>query len=558
MKIYCKNMISLLLLSAVCIFAGSALGAVKIDAVFFAQTHVQKPDSPWFKLVGDRAALIKVNVVSPSGDSAPPVVAQLTLKGAVTNLALRGPAKLPVSIPLEPGVVEHRFDNSFTSMIPKEWVQRGLQVTVKAGDETAAFPDLKVGAPTVVNMTMFDIHYFAYETKDYVAGTLEELEAKWPVAKLNVQRVPRILFDELIVPARAGLTATRCRSPEDYLKKTGKAFDGEQMTGLQWKDALQLAGGQTRMNLFLVNIYGVNAGGDAWDFGGVTRVGNVGTLNHELGHALGRPHLNDEPEYPHRDVMYGIVGRGPHVGPTWGFDPRIGLPGAQPGMPYFIPPVVQSNSVGQTPGMWKRDPMQGGGSGDEEKGFLMRYFSDYSMHKMQEYLENKVVVWSESLKSYATWDDKTASYSKILPGDGYSLPIERNVEVISVIAAVSAVTPQANFIYRPIGPYVSGMIKLYDPTVAEDRALAAKGFAPQGGCDVSLRVTQGGKVKTYMLPVEWRTNDDPLVPWSLTTRGVNLPARDGKVTRVELLLTPDAEKNGLPDNPKVLDTRICD
>jgi hypothetical protein len=92
-----------------------------------------------------------------------------------------------------------------------------------------------------------------------------------------------------------------------------------------------------------------------------------------------------------------------------------------------------------------------------------------------------------------------------------------------------------------------------DPTLAEDRALAARGFAPPDGCDVTLRVVQGGKVKTYMLPVAWRPGGDPLSRGELQTAAINLPARDGKVTRVELLLTPDAQEMGLPTDPKVLD-----
>ena len=49
-----------------------------IDAVFFAQTHVQRPDDPLFRLVADRSALIKVHVISATGATAPSVSATLT------------------------------------------------------------------------------------------------------------------------------------------------------------------------------------------------------------------------------------------------------------------------------------------------------------------------------------------------------------------------------------------------------------------------------------------------------------------------------------------------
>ncbi len=531
------------------LLAGHAFAG--IEAVFFAQTHVQKPDSPWFKLVGNRDALIKVHVVSPTPASAPPVTAWLSLRGVETNLSLRGPATLPPTTPLEPGVVEHRFDNCFTAMIPKEWVQRGLQVRVSAGEAQVAFTNLAVGAPTVVTMTMFDIHYFAHEDIDYAKGWERELEARWPVSKLTVQRTPPVTFTELVIPPRAGKPAVRCGSPQDYLRKAGIPFDGEQMAAGGWKGALQRAGAQGRLSLFYVNIGNVYAGGQAGGFGGVGKLGRTGVLHHELGHALGRPHLMHEGAYPYKDTLYGIVGRGVHVGPTWGFDPRIGLPGAAPGVPRFIPPLVQKGAAGGVPGEWKHDPMQGGMS-DEDPGSLLRMFSDYSMHKMQDYLENHVAIWDDALHNFVTWDDAAGKYSKVLsPND---LPIERNVDVISILAGLCAATPEANIVYPPIGPYTSGLVPLFDPAIPADRARAAEGFAPAGGCDLTLRVVQGGQIKTVMLPISWNPGDDPLSGGSYRTHAINLPARDGKVTRIDLLLTPDAEKNGLTAAPKVLDS----
>lgn len=526
---------------------GTAVAKPRIDVVFFAQTHVQKPDSPWFKLVANRDALIKAHVVSPEQEDAPPVSALLSLDGAATNLVLRGPATLPAAISTEPGKMEHRFDNSFTAMIPKEWIRRGLQVTVKTGNETMAFTNLCIGAPTIVNMTLLDVHFFEYDTKDYTQGWEKELEVKWPVARLNVQRIPRILFKELVIPPRAGRPAVRCASTNDYLAKAGLPFDGEQSAALQWQNALQHAGAQKRLSLFYVSIGSVYAGGQAGGFGGVGGLGRDGVLHHELGHALGRPHLNGEAAFPYRDTMYGIVGSGPHVGPTWGFDPRIGVPGAPPGMPYFIPPVVQTNSAGGKPGEWKHDPMQGG-MDDREPGSILRMFSDYSMHRMQAYLEGHVIRWDEAQKGYVKWNDATGQYGKVAADEAASLPIEHDVDVFSVLVGVSAVTPEANIVYPPIGPYTSGLIKLWDSAVPEDRALAAR----QGACDVSLRVEQGGKIKTFLLPIAWEPGGDRLSRGSLKPRAVNLPARDGKVTRADLLLTPGAHTNGLPSAPKVL------
>ena len=77
-------------------------------------------------------------------------------------------------------------------------------------------------------------------------------------------------------------------------------------------------------------------------------------------------------------------------------------------------------------------------------------------------------------------------------------PIERDVDVITVMAATSAVHPQATLIYPPIGPYSSGIIETFDPSIEEDRIKAKQIFCEEGGCDLSLRITQGGeRIRVY-------------------------------------------------------------
>ena len=48
---------------------------------------------------------------------------------------------------------------------------------------------------------------------------------------------------------------------------------------------------------------------------------------------------------------------------------------------------------------------------------------------------------------------------------------------------------------------------------------------------------------------------NPLDGNSFQTRALNVPVRDGDITKVELLLTRDADINGLPEHPEVLYTR---
>lgn len=528
--------------------------AATIDKIYLAQTHVLEPSSPLFKLVSEREALIKVHVISPQQESAPQVTAILNLDGRELRLLLDGPDKLPSAIPSQPGSVDHNFEDSFTGTIPEDWVIPGLTVRIKAGSTTRDLNNLKIGAPTKVIMNMFDMHYFNHSPGDYPAGWKDELEAKWPVAGIELRRIPDIILDELVIPPRAGARAARVTSKEDYRQQTGLNFDGEQAAALQWKSALKAAAGTGgRISLYYVNIHGVPAGGQAGGFGGVGNGKSGGILNHELGHALSLPHWGNNAGYPYKGDMYGIpapdVYNGVHVGPTWAFD----LFKCE-----FIPPTVQANSVGGTPGTYKKEPMQGGGTGDQEKGYLFRHFSDYSVNKMRNFLEGHVLIWNDELDSYAKWNPQTHDYTATVTNNGVSYPVKKDVKVVSVMAAVSAATPEAILVYPPIGPYKAGLIDLFDPSDTADRNRADQVFCPQGGCDVSLRITQGGRQKVYMLAISWDPSADPLSSGSLKTRALNLPAGDGKVTQVDLLLTPDAEKNGLPANPTVLDTWVGD
>ena len=527
--------------------------AVSIEAVYFGQTHLHQPDHPYFGLVGGRECLIKAHVVGSTTVASPPVTAVLSLGGQTLDLPLTGPATLPASIPDGLGVVQHSFANTFTATIPPDWVRTGLQVTVNAGPASVAYTNMKVGAPTKVVMTMLDVNYFTPSPGDYPAGTLAELEAKWPVADLEIRRVPNIIFRELVIPPRPDVSAqaVRIRSKAEYTDQTGLGFDGEQAAALAWNGALKRASGRSgRTNLYYMNIYGANAGGQAGGFAGVGNGTSAGILHHELGHALSLPHWGDA-TYPYKGDMYGIAApdnyNGTHAGPVWGYDLRTQT---------FIPPTVQPGNVGNRPvGTYKVDPMQGGGTGSQEPGFLLNHFSDYSVFKMREYLHSHVLIWNPSLDSYASWNQTAGAYTNTVSNNGVQYPVERDTQVISVMASISGAKPGVNMVYPPIGPYTAGLIRLFDPRNPSDRSAAVStGFAPSGGCDVSLRVIQGGVEKIYMLAAPWEPSADLLSSGSLKTEAINLPAADGPVTLAELLYTPDAQANGLPANPQVLYT----
>ncbi len=514
---------------------------ISVDAVFFAQTHVLQPGAPYFKLVGGKDTLLKAHVLSASGSDAPAVEAELRLDGKSERLPLEGPSVLPMEICIEPGKDVHRYEDSFTATVPAKWIKRGLEVTIHAGDIEHPVAKIAVGPPLIMNMTMFDIHYFGYEDVDYPEGYEEELFVRRPLTELNIQRLKRVLFPELIIPPRANHPAVRLTSEEEHLEKTGEPFNGKQLAAQQWYAALQNAGGQKHLTAYFISIANVHSGGWAWDYAGMGSLRRFPVLNHELGHVLGVDDLPCEAGYPYIGQMYGINkgNGGHHGGPTWRFDPRVG----------FVSPILSDKT--ESPGEWKKDPMGGGGRG-EEPGEAIAQFSDYSVRKMQDYMERNVARWNEDKQAYCIWNHWTGQFSDVIKNDGVLLPIENDVEVYSILFSVSAVTEEANFIYPVIGPYISGLIDTYDPAVEEDRERARRVKRLGGGWDITLRIRQGGAAKQFMLPLQWQPDDDPLELASFLTHAVNVPVRDGDVTSAELLLTPEAQVSGMPEAPTVL------
>ncbi len=239
--------------------------------------------------------------------------------------------------------------------------------------------------------------------------------------------------------------------------------------------------------------------------------------------------------------MYGKIqgdACGPNAGPRWAFDV---------GRRDFIPPRKMVNGIL----VWKKDPMQGGGW-SREKNYMYNHFSDYSINRMQRRIEQRATFWNEELQNYARWNQETGAYDKIIENEGMRFPVERDVEVISLLVTANAAVPEANIIYDPIGPYEAGLARVFDADSAKSRA-EAQGFGYTAEkCNVCLKVTQGGKVRTYLLPIKVSVDDDPLK--AFTVSAINLPARDGEVTRVELLHAPDVMTRGITSSTKVLST----
>ncbi len=550
-----------------------------LQATFFAQTHLKQPSENYFFLTSDREVFVKAYVISSTG-SVPTVSLEITspmFHSSVTNtISMTAPSSIPTSnVNISYGQIDHTLDNAFTGKIPKDWIKVDTEIDVLIDGviaQTFTSTDLNVRSSNPIRFNLYEIHAFALGGNSTDTAQLrEELTYKFPFSSLDFNYVPDILFPEIAVPPVSGNNAVVVSSISDYATQTGSSFNTHNGLATEWRQALRVAQGVWyRYHAFnSVGWYydgGQQTKGSGADYGAVHAKG-AKLFWHEVGHGLGAPHWGNS--YPYMGDMHGISkpdASNWHVGPVWGYYAPNNYP---------IPPTVQANAVGSSNsvGNYKQDPMRGGGSGDQESGFLYRHFSDYSVDLMAYRLQNggggiaaSYVVWNPNLTNadnpngmYAQWDAATGDYTSPVQSDhrnneaGIEYPLNGDVnqDIYSVMFAVSATYPNANLVYPPIGPYKGGLINVFDPTqgTSADAQFFCdfkQGFYNYTGCHYTAKITQGGQVKHYMVRAQ-STGD------GFDHVAINIPASGGTITQIELLDTPSIDDTGaMPTNPTII------
>ncbi|MCB1172489.1 MAG: hypothetical protein KDK39_02935 [Leptospiraceae bacterium] len=496
--------------------------APRIDAVYLAQTHVQTPDSPWFKLVSGREVLIKVNVIDPQAGPAVPVVALIKNARYEHRLVLSGPDLFPRTVDAH----EHRFDNSWTAVIPAALVEPGLEMRINLGSQSRLLKPA-VGAGHIARLRFLGFEVFGVKDKIERPSRqlLRELEAKLPVRGLEFIDSGDFELPEVAILAYKNERPriARVDTPDNWHSMT---------FSMRTLRAMAYANGEYHTTIY---IGGMSVAGGGWgggnNFAGIM---HPGVFWHELGHAYSLIHNNENKQYPYRGdnrSQYDI-----HAGPTWAYDPF---------RKYFIPATIQKNAVGNREhiGRFKRDPQWGGGAGDQEEGFLLRHYSDYNTHLMREYMEKQLDQKGTDGRYYqwrnGGWQPSTRP--------AYEFPVRENVPVYTLFGSASQIK-DANYIYEPLA-YTGNLITTYDP-VNGMKELRQSGFCRP--CNLTAKVTQGSHTRHYGLWSDYNTKEKPTSFFELRYWALNVPQSDGPVKRIEIFHTPDLARNGLPANPRLL------
>ena len=91
---------------------------------------------------------------------------------------------------------------------------------------------------------------------------------------------------------------------------------------------------------------------------------------------------------------------------------------------------------------------------------------------MRDYLHSHVLIWNHRSTPTLLGTRPAGAYTTTVSNNGVQFPLERDAQVISVMASISGAKPDVNMVYPPIGPYTAGLIRLFDPRVPADRAAA--------------------------------------------------------------------------------------
>jgi hypothetical protein len=589
-----------------------------------------EPGWPFFFLVENRATLLKVDVSATSGPVPTGRVTASWPDRSPQTLCLRAPTTLPASNDSRVQPLTQDLTRSYALTLPAAWMRPGLSLRMDldggvSTQRTAA--DLKVGSSPDLTLVVLPTLLFGDTQPRPLGDAPAEFGSKLPISTLRVVSTPfNLALPRLVIAPRTdsptptgGVQATpaqwasakpRCSSA-DKQAGTCTPYSGFSVLDatLRLAGALQRANGMERSSLWYAN-HGLNSG-----VGGGLGGGNRGAgddfgliFNHEMGHAMGLPHLGDVSgtrQASSTGLMHPYSGEttrddgqptGGGFGRTWALDAQDFTP---------VSPVCDATSREQ------QDPMQRG-CNTVRTGRRFDHFSDAASAKLLRYF-NGATATSGTVPYYSRllagssadatqptrfqmpaeegrtqmrvsggqwtlhrWVAATGGYEQLLRPPGgdtgflttpaaaptgqryeqyydFRYPQQFDVPVITVYGSFNATSDATSAIYAAQATR-GHLMRLWDPTQAEQLDMikrSANGETFWWGYDLHLKVVyRDGSQRYVAMPVEAKPTTDPMQGFAIWA--VNLPDDGRKLDRIELLHRPLCSRNGAAND------RSCD
>jgi len=309
---------------------GNCLGisnnSATIEAVFMAQTHRHAIGHPLFFTIGHRPALLQLAVTGAG--AAPDVQVEGIRDGTSLGvLCLAGPANLSSSVDLD----VPNFEDYFSVTLPKSWVQDGLALILRAGNDsrTLTAAELKIGPYTEMNLVMVNMDVMDYNGAPHqwpiFTDFLPELAAAIPASVVRFGIFPETLTFPEFIANNGTEQLARLRSRSE-MAANGIFSDGSiNSIATLFLGNLHRSTGDYLSTVYFGNTLNLAPGG--WG-GGKSFVSfdYTDVFIHELGHSLSLPHWGEgsyeNPNSSSYDFLYpygGATDDGGGRGQTWNF-----------------------------------------------------------------------------------------------------------------------------------------------------------------------------------------------------------------------------------------------
>ncbi|WP_175743478.1 M66 family metalloprotease [Burkholderia ambifaria] len=569
---------------------------VSLADLSFAQSHViPSAGRSWqlaqisatLRVVGKRAALALANIAQ--SDVKNPVLEAWRDGTKLGALALTPPSALPAT---ESGGRAYAADR-WSVAVPAEWMVPGTSFVVSAANYLASDAQRPLfNSDGDMRLTITPFYLFGANDKNSVPfadvakpneTTQDEIFAKWPFSSVNTYTHAAGYFTLPYLVVGPRQDASRTPQPAYGITSMDQQKDGygTMSAVLSMIQAMRIANGEgDTNNQYYAPIIALNAAGAVADVGGGLGGGNAGVGDHgysgifihEQGHAFGLPHAADAYTAGTYPYIGGSVG-----GSAWGYDQirREFLDVLVPSSASHYAGCSADHQLDAQRRCFKQDPMQGG-QGDQSPGYKFTMFSDFSVARIQSWMEGRILTDASSATGYSKWDAVTqrrVPYTPVTDDNGlyginHNLPLVRDTRVSSIVIAFSrANSAGASYIYEP-KQFTGNLIRTFDPSNAADlQAITANTgtypwYCVASGCDFTLRVTysDGSQLLRVLKDGfrDWFKAEDPepasasnpLMANSFKQWAINVPG-DKLIKKIELLDTPMVWK-GMPQNPKVL------